>query len=110
VQNLDEAYNPDKHCCKWWYKDYCECVKAANKQYRKDCRDKAVNMTEKWLIKNRVNFQPTSIPNVVKAIIGNDTLYVSLKSPRDAIKCRYEGRNKWYTYNKSTLIERIKQL
>jgi hypothetical protein len=30
-----EKYNPKHHCCKYWYKDFCECVKKSMSDYRK---------------------------------------------------------------------------
>ena len=24
---MEEKYNPEKHCCRKWWKDFCDCVK-----------------------------------------------------------------------------------
>ena len=61
----EEKYNPEIHCCRYWYKDFCECVKDSMKIAKKKSRDRNVNGTLNFLKKNNIDFIEGKVPNVV---------------------------------------------
>lgn len=104
---VQEKYDPEKHCCDRWYKDYCTCVKEEIKESRKKSRDRNVNATLKFLKKNQIEFVESKINNVVVVNPETDHTYVSLKKIGSLIQCRFKGSNKWYTYSKPKFVEKF---
>lgn len=102
----DDIYNPQIHCCKYWYKDFCDCVKVR----AKEVKETNVQHTFDLLNKIDVNFYYSNVPNIVE-INKNDEqiIYVSLKSEGFLYKVRFEGRAQWYTYSEKKLIQLLTQ-
>jgi hypothetical protein len=96
-----EKYNPEKHCCEYWYKDFCDCYKASVKE----ARDRNVDGTIDVLIDNNIEFALTATENIVFVINGRKKAYLSLKRDRGLFKCKFEGAAKWYTFGKTKFLD-----
>ena len=100
---MREEYDPLKHCCRRWYKDFCDCFKesrALGKQMQ-------VSEGENFLNKNNIKYTETNISNIVKVNLHPKNIYVSLKVKNHLIKCRFEGSDKWYLYSKDKLLKQL---
>ena len=103
MNNSTEEYNPNKHCCRYWYKDFCDCMK----DNRNGINDKLVSNTLEFLQKNNIEYTNSNVDNIVVIPLKNKNLHLSLIS-EELMKCRFEGRAKWYTYSKNKFIDLIK--
>lgn len=97
-------------------KDWCECVKAAQKAAKKYNRTKNVNGVLRELTKNKITFANTVTPNVVRIPTNAEAIILSLKSikeynpERTMYKFRIEGIGGWHEAEKTKFISRIKQV
>ena len=99
MENISSEYNPLKHCCEWWYKDFCPCVVEGMKKYKKDKRDEDVSSSINFLDKNKINYKLTKVNNVVMIKYNKTNYYVSLKG----FKFKKEGTNVWIKKKKKLL-------
>ena len=104
---IEEEYNPEIHCCPYWYKDICDCVSRRLKAARKRKNTRNVNSTTKFLNENNINYKPSNTYNVVIVNPDTDNIYLSLKQDNGLLKCRYSGRDKWYTFSKQKFMEKF---
>jgi hypothetical protein len=102
-------YDPKIHCCPRWQDDYCYCVKNALREIKSNSRDRNVNATLNFLKKNKINFVESKTENVVIINPDSDYVFLSLKKDGGLLKCRFKGKNKWYTYTKDSFLNRFKQ-
>lgn len=100
---INEEYDPSKHCCEYWYKDFCDCYKKS----RELGRQMQVSEGENFLNKNNIKYIETNISNVVKINLYPNNLYISLKVKNHLIKCRFENNSKWYLYSKDKFLKLI---
>jgi len=103
----EEKYNPEIHCCRYWYKDFCECVKDSMKIAKKKSRDKNINGTLNFLKKNNIDFIESKVPNIVIINPKTDNVSLSLKKENNLFKCRFNGHKKWYTFSKQKFIDKF---
>jgi len=104
---IQEEYNPEKHCCRYWWKDFCECVKTSMKEFKKKSRDKKVNYTLSFLKNNNIDYVESKTPNIVIINPKSDNVFLSLKQENDLFKCRYNGSKKWYTFSRYKFLEKF---
>lgn len=103
-------YDPNKHCCKYWWKDFCECVKESMKEKKKRSRDTNVNSTLQLLNKNNIEYIESETPNMVIVNPDSDKAFLSLKKRGGLLKLRFKGNNKWYTFSPRKFIERFSRV
>jgi len=84
--------------CNWCFNDYM-------RESRKKIRDKKVNVSIKFLEKNKIPFTKTNTENIVKTDYWGDVFYISLKT----FKIKKEGSNVW-VQKKKKLIKPISKV
>ena len=100
----NEKYNPKIHCCRYWYKDFCECTKKA----KKESMDRNVNGTLYFLKKNKIDYIESKIPNVVIINPKSDRAFLSLKKEKGYLfKCKFIGCETWYKFGKNKFLKRF---
>ena len=105
----NEKYNPAIHCCPYWYKDFCDCVKEDFKQYRKDQRDRSVTSMYGFLERHKVQYKHTATENIVLVNYESPTpIYLSLKTKHQKLKFRYSGSSRWIYALKSEFVKILK--
>jgi hypothetical protein len=95
---MEEKYNPEKHCCKKWWKDFCDCVKNGKHQKEYDVLA--------FLNENNIEYQKTQNQNFVTISHKDNNVFVSLKMERIFIKCSFNGKN-WYTFTKEKFLQKF---
>ena len=100
---MSEEYNPKLHCCRYWFKDFCECIK----ENKKKSRDENVNGSLTFLEKNNIEYIDSQTANIVIINNQSDKAFLSLKRQQGLFKCRFEGSSKWYTFSKKALIDKF---
>jgi len=96
-------YNPEIHCCKNWYKDFCDCIVEGRKKHR----DENVNNTLNFLKKYNIPFTESKIMNVVIINPETDNVFLSLKREKNLFKCKFTGKNIWFTYSEKKFIDKF---
>lgn len=104
-----EEYNPKIHCCEYWYKDFCTCIKDSMKEYRARKKSRNINGTLRFLKKNKIKYHESNIPNIIIINPETDYVNVSLKKNGNLIKCRFKNSSKWYLYSKNKFLETFKK-
>lgn len=105
--NYIEKYDPEKHCCEYWYKDFCECVNRELREAKKKSRDKNVNDTLEFLEKNKIDFIESKTPNIVIINPETDNVFLSLKKENNLLKCKFNGNKVWYKFSKKKFIDKF---
>tara|TARA_R110000851_G_scaffold561_1_gene1925 strand:+ start:407 stop:733 length:327 start_codon:yes stop_codon:yes gene_type:complete len=103
----EEKYNPQTHCCRYWYKDFCECVKDSMKAAKIKSRDRGVNSVLNFLKKNNIDFIESKVLNIVIINPKTDNVFLSLKKENNLFKCRFNGDKKWYAFSRQKFIDKF---
>lgn len=106
---INEKYNPEIHCCEYWYKDICKCVSKTLKDWKTESRDKAVKRTIKFLESCGCKYHKSKVENVVYIDIEYGRISISLKSPLTELKIKV-GNGKWRMSKKAKFKEYFKSL
>jgi len=106
-----DEYDPLRHCCKIFWKDFCECVK----EHKKKEKLNNIEDTLKFLQDNNIKYKFTKVDSIVEIEHEKRPVLVSLKKKNGLIKCKFKGNKKWYDYSKyhfsiSFLQNQIKKL
>lgn len=107
--NNEKKYNPEIHCCRYWYKDFCECSKNYLERVKKKSNDRNINDTLNFLRKNNIEFIKSKVPNIVIINPKTDKVFLSLKKEKNLFKCRFKGNKKWYSFSKQKFIDNFSQ-
>lgn len=78
------------------HKDFCECVKASMKDYKKISRDRKVTASINFFTKNKIPYTETGVDNIVTTEYWGVKYYVSLKK----FTFRKEHTSNWVEKNK----------
>ncbi len=101
----NEKYNPEIHCCRYWYKDFCECVKNGRSQQRIERLETAIDIFEA----NNIEYEKSNIQSCFK-IKTNKGQFITVSYKTWGIfKCQYDGSSKWYDYSKKKFLEIVKK-
>jgi hypothetical protein len=102
--DLDD-YNPRHHCCRTFYKDYCECPRTP--RYLRNIRpDETAESTLEFLNDNKVEYKFTDEKDIVKVYMGEKEVSLTLTRRQGAFTCRYEGSDKTYAYYKKGFLKK----
>ena len=81
------------------HKDFCECVGGALREAKLKSRERKVNGSTNFFIKNKIPYETTSVENVITTSYWGVKYYVSLKS----FSFRKEGCKDWIEKKKQIL-------
>lgn len=98
-----EKYNPEKHCCRYWYKDFCDCITEKMAEIKYD----NINGTESMLKKYKVSYRDSNVSNVVVIPTAKGELHLSLIRDNGLFKCRFSNSAKWYKFGRTKLLNLI---
>lgn len=89
--NNQETYDPDKHCCEKWYKDFCQCMKSHLRSIKNTRNASSSNGSITYLEKHKIEFKDSGVENVVITSTWPDEYRISLKT----FKFKKSGQSKW---------------
>lgn len=107
----DEQYDPAKHCCPRWYRDFCDCFRGYGKENRAKERaaaKKQVASITQWLEKLKLHVDELPTQNLVTVTsVEGELYYISLRSPVVKVKYRKQGTNTWITETRSVVRAKL---
>ena len=101
----NEVYDPKKHCCQYWYKDFCECVKNGRLQQRQQRLETAIDIFEA----NNIKYEGSNIQSCFKVKTNKGQNMTVYYKTYGIFKCRYDGSPKWYEYSKKKFLDIVEK-
>jgi hypothetical protein len=100
----NQEYDPKKHCCEVWWKEYCDCIK----KMKKEEKEKNINSTIQELDKAGIKYEQSNVPSIVIIEAKSKQVRVSLKKEKGMIKYQYAGYHQWYKTKMKEFILKLK--
>ena len=91
-----DQYDPKRHCCSTFWKDFCSCTKENLISVRNESRLLKSNYNSIFLYRNGIITEPTGLQNVVISYDWHNPRYISLRS----FSFRWKGSKNWVSKGK----------
>ena len=95
--------------CSNCHKDFCDCFKRSQREYRlQKSRNTRDNMI-KWLEKNKINYELTNMDGIVLLTSKEHQAYLSLATAiNEKKKIRLKGKTEWHCISASRVKKEFK--
>ena len=91
-------------------KDFCECFKKSQREYRLQRSENIRSKMIEWLDKNQINYELTNIEGIALLTSENYQAYLSLATTTtEKKKIRLKGKRQWHRISASRVKKEFKK-
>lgn len=96
--------------CDNCHKDFCDCFKKSQREYRLQRSENIRRKMIEWLDKNQINYELTNTEGIALLTSENHQAYLSLATAiNEKKKIRLKGKRQWHRISASRVKKEFKK-